>query len=448
MSLTEHVAPLTGAEEYLLDLLRVRPATAGMDRATAGRSSPDWGEILEIATPLLHPWLHHRLGEIPGSGGAPGRVLEKLGEARRASALLHIRRREELRGILSAFERAGVPALVLKGMALACLVYPDPSLRPMLDIDLLVPAGALDEARGILRGLGFEVPLRHAFRPETGATAIAESEKPMQRPGTRMMVDLHGGLDFGSGGGSARWAASIFDRAREAHLDGVPARVPGPEDLLVHTCFHLSERHLFDRGLPPLLDVALLLERKGGGIRWEVVARIGEAPGGGAGLLLPLKLARNLLGAPVPPDLLEGWPGDDRSREVERLATEQVLRTGKDHVSPGLVELAMQPRSRRLAHLARRLYPWRREDRGMEGSVAGVARAGTMAAKRLGADLLTRARIYLGAWHRGNLTRAGLDRAIRLRQGRDRLAVLMEISRDEAAGPPTPSSRRSGAGGD
>ncbi len=417
---------LAPEEQLLLGLLRLQQESAVREGSPRAPSSLDWGEVLEIATPLLHPWLHHRLGELQGFGGAPEQVIESLTAARRANALLHIRRKEELRRILRAFETAGVPVLVLKGMALACMVYPEPALRPMLDIDLLVPDGSLAGARKILIDLGFRVPLRHAFRPATGPTAIEETSKPLQRPGTRMMVDLHEALDLGAGETAPGWSASIFDRAMQVDLDGVPARTPGLEDLLVHTSFHLSERHLFDRGLPPLLDVALLVGRHGAGMRWEAISRHAEGPRGRAGLVLPLLLARDLLGAPVPPDLIGKWPDDDHSRELERLATEQVVRTGKDHVSPGLVELAMQPASQRLSHLVRRLNPWRREDRGARGSAAGAARAGAMAAKRMGADLITRTRIYLGALRRGDMTRANLKRAIRLRQGRDRLAALMK----------------------
>ncbi len=408
----------------------------GASPSRAGDDSPDWDEVLEIATPLLHPWLHHRLAGLPDFGGAPEPIRRRLAGARRASALLHIRRREALRGILAAFEREEVPVLVLKGMALACLVYPEPALRPMLDVDLLVPRDTLGRARRILHGLGFRVPLRHAFRPETGATAMPEASKPMQRPGTRMMVDLHEAADLGSMGSDPDASERLFERARQVDLDGLRARVPGVEDLLVHACVHLSQRHLFDRGLPPLLDMALLVEKLREEIPWEAISRRAGGPGEGRGLLLPLKLSRDLLGAPVPPALFEGRLGDERSLELERLATEQVLRTGKDHVSPGLVELAMQPRARRLTHLLRRLNPWRREDLGLGVGPAGVVRAGAKAAGRLGADLLTRARIYAGAWRRGDLTHANLERAIRLRQGRDRIAEMLCAPRERTKSEP------------
>ena len=42
--------------------------------------------------------------------------------------------------LLQAFEQAGIDAVVLKGLALIARFYRDPGLRPMADVDVLVPA--------------------------------------------------------------------------------------------------------------------------------------------------------------------------------------------------------------------------------------------------------------------------------------------------------------------
>jgi hypothetical protein len=53
-------------------------------------------------------------------------------------------------------EQAGAPLLVLKGAALAQMVYTDPRLRPMRDVDLLVRQRDLRLARDVLSSCGFE----------------------------------------------------------------------------------------------------------------------------------------------------------------------------------------------------------------------------------------------------------------------------------------------------
>ena len=57
--------------------------------------------------------------------------------------------------ILAALGRAGIEALLLKGAALAHTVYPEPGLRPMRDVDILVPAAQAEEAQTVLLGIGF-----------------------------------------------------------------------------------------------------------------------------------------------------------------------------------------------------------------------------------------------------------------------------------------------------
>jgi hypothetical protein len=63
---------------------------------------------------------------------------------------------QELERILKALDEAGIPAIVLKGAALAATVYEDIGLRPMGDLDLLVSRERLGKAVSILNGLDYE----------------------------------------------------------------------------------------------------------------------------------------------------------------------------------------------------------------------------------------------------------------------------------------------------
>ncbi len=58
--------------------------------------------------------------------------------------------------ILTAYQAANIPVLVLKGAALAHLIYPTPALRSMRDIDILVPRSVAAQAHTLLTELGFE----------------------------------------------------------------------------------------------------------------------------------------------------------------------------------------------------------------------------------------------------------------------------------------------------
>jgi len=63
----------------------------------------------------------------------------------------------ELERILAAFERADIPVILLKGAALAQTLYPDPALRPMSDLDLLVHPSAVSSAQRVLEYIGYRI---------------------------------------------------------------------------------------------------------------------------------------------------------------------------------------------------------------------------------------------------------------------------------------------------
>jgi len=59
------------------------------------------------------------------------------------------------RQLHDALARAGIPALWLKGAALAYTVYPQPTLRPMIDLDVLVPFEQRLSALAAVESIGF-----------------------------------------------------------------------------------------------------------------------------------------------------------------------------------------------------------------------------------------------------------------------------------------------------
>lgn len=65
--------------------------------------------------------------------------------------------------VQAAFAAAGIPAIWLKGFALAHTVYPQPLLRPMGDLDVLVPYEQRHAALAAAESLGYH---KHLYEPE------------------------------------------------------------------------------------------------------------------------------------------------------------------------------------------------------------------------------------------------------------------------------------------
>ncbi len=69
----------------------------------------------------------------------------------------HRERTAVLTEILREFERLSIEAIVLKGVALAWMIYRAPWLRPMVDVDLLLNRAVAPAAQAALVRLGFQV---------------------------------------------------------------------------------------------------------------------------------------------------------------------------------------------------------------------------------------------------------------------------------------------------
>jgi hypothetical protein len=403
------------------------PPAAGRDPGLEDLArAVDWTRLLQSAPRGVHPYLARCLESRLPASAVPLEVREELGRIERAAAGRYLQRHAELGRVLAALRRAGTPVIVLKGMALAHTVYPDPSQRAMLDIDLLVPGERWDTARSALLEAGLRVPPRWEARPRTGPNSREERDRPFERPGSGVLVELHADLESCRPPFSFQ-ESRIWERASAFRLGGLDALVLHPEDALVHVGLHLSSAHRFQHGLRALLDVHLQVERSAAGLDWPRLAQDCRAAGAGAWMHLTLRLARDLLGSPVPESFLDALPAPDALEELALLAREQLWHAESVGVPPGLVSLRAEPPKARLGRLLGRLNPWRRGE--------GLAAA----ARRLLSDLVTRGPLYTAAWKRGDLSGAPLARAVALLRGRERIGELMEGSVN-ASPPPVPAS--------
>ncbi|MDO8670340.1 MAG: nucleotidyltransferase family protein [Dehalococcoidia bacterium] len=117
-----------------------------------------WDPLLVAAQahglgPLVYWHLSASRAEVPP---LVWRGLEGIYLRHRQANRMRIR---ELGAILTAFEAVGISAIVLKGAALAHMIYPEPGLRPLGDVDILVEKAQVKQARKVLTTLGFVVAM-------------------------------------------------------------------------------------------------------------------------------------------------------------------------------------------------------------------------------------------------------------------------------------------------
>ena len=204
----------------------------------------------------------------------------------------------ELKGLLRSFHHEGIPAIPLKGPAVAERIYGASALRTNHDLDILVPKSHFARAQALLEKLEFT------------AQDFDRYHQPWIRGTT--MVELHDDVV------DPRWfdfdVDSAWERAIATEFQGVPTLQLCDEDELLFLALH-GVRHEFDR-LTLLLDIALAakkMERIDFNFRPEVASLQGQ-------LLLGYMLARHLLPEVCPVLALPG--SDKQHRDIEALAAQ------------------------------------------------------------------------------------------------------------------------------
>ena len=137
--------------------------------------------------------------------------------------------------VVRHLEALGIGHRVLKGAALAHTVYPDPAVRPYVDIDVLVPSSDFDAA---VEGLIASGATRVRPEPRPGFVSRFGKSVELTRP-DRVSIDLHRALAPGA------WAvlmnpADMFDTHIDVQLLGFSVHGLGPAERFMHACYHAT----------------------------------------------------------------------------------------------------------------------------------------------------------------------------------------------------------------
>ena len=332
---------MTNAKRLLLALLGGRWPASGIEES-------QWPTIAEMAAahrlqPLL-AWRIEREGwAVPDTVAGPWRA------ARRNAAIAALAQQAALRLALDRLAASGIDAVALKGVALAWRHYPEPALRPMRDLDLLVPEARAREAAATLAGAGF---IPEAAEP---ASLADEHQLPTQHhQNLGVTIEVHhrlGDPPHRRGYRVPHLAAeALLLRAGTVDCGGAAVRCPDPQDLAAHLIVHALYGHRLDCGPLVLADLHFLGAT--GAVDWERLRAHAEAQGWLRGADLLLALTARWLG-PLPVAFVAP-PESVLSAAEEALLPD---RAARDHAL-ALADLAAARSPGAFARsLARRLAP-------------------------------------------------------------------------------------------
>ncbi|MBM3749312.1 MAG: nucleotidyltransferase family protein, partial [Acidobacteria bacterium] len=207
-------------------------------------------------------------------------------------------------------EEAGLPVIVLKGAALAATIYPSIALRPMGDVDLLVPKDRLDQAVAAVRALGY-VPQRPETRPGLAHRLSYELEfdggESMHLP-----LGLHWSL---IGGGASSYRPRIdwfWEQAEMADLPRMQTLILKPTAHLLYLAAHLMLQHGGAQArLLWFYDLDLLIHRQADRLDWDELLRRAREFRWATALRAALQGVQERLGTPLPQGFLDALAETD-----------------------------------------------------------------------------------------------------------------------------------------
>jgi hypothetical protein len=275
------------------------------------KRGPDWHAILRrVERWSLAPLMYTSLRQADPTDRVPDPVAQRLRHLYRRQTIQWIDQRQVLRETLQRFSEANVPAIVLKGAALATLVYPSPALRPMKTVDLLVRQRDAARVEALLKsmrdapespaaagaGAGSERSLGHRSRRRMSVLEVCTHILPLRRPAGRLLA-AHMPIE------------NLWERTRSAQIESAAVLVFSPEHLLLHIALDLAFAGGFVGHARTLCDIGQTCGRYGDAIDWSQVVAEARAFRMVKPLYYALRWAHELVGADVPTQALSELRG-------------------------------------------------------------------------------------------------------------------------------------------
>jgi hypothetical protein len=239
--------------------------------------APDWTRLVEkaqqegVSAVLFHNITKHRLEYL-----IPQESYRDISNQYYSNLKRNLLLIGELRKVLATLQEAGIPCIVLKGIALAEHVYPSIGMRGMSDVDILVKKDDLFRVDDYLSSLGYisrDSTVAKAIHNPIGYLASLEYRKDAKSP-LNLHVHWHTvntsvpatmfveRIDI-----NRLWENSAMIAVADSH-----ALMLRPEHMIIYLCEHaLRVGHSFDR-LILICDIFFSIKAFENIIDWNFVS--------------------------------------------------------------------------------------------------------------------------------------------------------------------------------
>ena len=309
---------MSNGDLHLLNCIRasLRGTLSRNDIQELFGETVEWDRLLNDAQLSgTAPLLYYILKEADADSLLPERVVSKLEIAYYSNFTHNTAYYKDLSDILTSFQRSDIHAIILKGAALAEILYPDISLRPFVDIDLLIRDQDMPKAKDELQHFGYVENVTKEFHQ--GYRREFDKHFAYSKSGhIPVYVELHTSL-LSFVNAQKLVADGLWERAVVAQIGEVHGLVLSAEDMVLHLCMHIFNHYLSTK-LIWSYDVALMLLKHGKSIDWNLLKKRARALGVYRVVGLALDQVSQRLDVPVPQDAVS-WLKSSRLSFIEKL---------------------------------------------------------------------------------------------------------------------------------
>jgi hypothetical protein len=253
----------------------------------------DWPLILECALEQdVAPLLYFQLKQGGDEKLVPEQVLQTLQQAYHQNAARNLHLYHELHAVLELLTSLDLPVIILKGAFLASCVYPNPALRSMADIDILMHPEDIPVALEKLKELGYRlaVPL--------WANSL-DYHLVLKAQNFIALLEIHWGLVVPNQHSSLP-VKTLWENTNPVKIEENNTLTLRPEELLLHLCEHMAIKHVFRQCVRSLVDIDRIIRLYFDNFDWEKTILFAKAWGLQKAVLLSLFFCRKYLSTPVP----------------------------------------------------------------------------------------------------------------------------------------------------
>ncbi|MGN0406025.1 MAG: nucleotidyltransferase family protein [Bariatricus sp.] len=227
--------------------------------------SQDWIELFRIATThQVLPLIYEAVYDCPAARNMEPQVFMSAKQQTIRSVMLQTMKTNEFLGLFQHLQKAGVQALVVKGIVCRNL-YPNPDYRMSGDEDVLIPEEEFE--------LCHQAMLDYGMHPADPTQDIqSEHEVPYGKPGSPIYIELHKCLfppESTAYGDLNRFFKNVHDRAIKLSIDGKQVVTMGYTDHLFYLICHAFKHFLHSGfGIRQVCDIVLFANAYGKEIDW------------------------------------------------------------------------------------------------------------------------------------------------------------------------------------